>query len=80
MLKDVFTVDGVFDEALYQSRVFFIDANLSLNARLGKPSHTLSGDVDVKDIDTGVPEFEYTLRKLLQQQSIAKQRAMEQRR
>ncbi len=78
-LKKVFTTNGVFDEALYQSRVFFISAYHSLNARLGKPSHTLSGDVDVKDIDTGVPEFEYTLRKFLQQQSIEKQRAMEQR-
>lgn len=72
-LKKVFTTNGVFDEALYQSRVFFISAYHSLNARLGKPSHTLSGDVDVQDIDTGVPEFEYTLRKFLQQQSIAKQ-------
>ncbi len=79
-LKDVFTANGVFDEALYQSRVFFIDAYHSLNARLGRASHIHFGDVDVKDIDTGVPEFEYTLRKFLQQQSIAKQRVMEQRR
>lgn len=69
-LKKVFTTNGVFDEALYQSRVFFISAYHSLNVRLGKPSHTCWGDVDVKDIDTGVPEFEYTLRKFLQQQSI----------
>ena len=61
MLKDVFTVDGVFDEALYQSRVFFISEYHSCNERLGKPSHTLSGDVGVKDINTGVSEFEYTL-------------------
>ena len=72
-LKRVFTTNGVFDEALYQSRVFFISAYHSLNARLGKPSHTFSGDVYVKDVDTGVPEFEYTLRKFLQQQSIEKQ-------
>lgn len=78
-LKKVFTTNGVFDEALYQSRVFFISAYHSLNARLGKPLHTHFGDVDVKDINTGVPEFEYTLRKFLQQQSIEKQRAMEQR-
>ncbi|MGN0263720.1 MAG: hypothetical protein ACI4DX_04940 [Oliverpabstia sp.] len=72
ILRRVFTTNGVFDEALYQSRVFFISAYHSLNARLGKPSHTFSGDVYVKDVDTGVPEFEYTLRKFLQQQSIEK--------
>ena len=77
-LKKVFTKNDIFDEALYQSRVFFISAYNSLNARLGKTSHTLLGDVDVKDIDTGVPEFEYTLRKFLQKQSIEKQRALEQ--
>lgn len=77
-LKDVFTVNGIFDEILYHNRVFYISAYNSLNARLGKTSHTLSGDVDVKDIDTGVPEFEYTLRKFLQQQPIEQQRAMEQ--
>ena len=76
-LKDVFTTNGVFDEALYQSRVFFIDAYHSLNARLGRAPHIHFGDVDVKDIDTGVPEFEYTLRKFLQHQSIAKQRVIE---
>ena len=79
-LKKVFTKNGVFDEALYQSRVFFISTYHSLNARLGKPSHFLFGDVYVNDIDTGVPEFEYTLRKFLQKQSIEKQRAMEQQR
>lgn len=79
-LKKVFTKNGVFDEALYQSRVFFISAYNSLNARLGKPSRTHFRDVYVKDIDTGVPEFEYTLRKFLQKQSIEKQRAMEQQR
>ena len=79
-LKKVFTKNGVFDEALYQSRVFFISAYKSLNARLGKPSRTHFRDVYVKDIDTGVPEFEYTLRKFLQKQSIEKQRAMEQQR
>ena len=79
-LKKVFTKNGVFDEALYQSRVFFISAYLSQSARLGKPIHTFLGDVNVKDIDTGVPEFEYTLRKFLQKQSIEKQRAMEQQR
>lgn len=76
-LKRVFTTNGVFDEALYQRRVFFISAYHSLSARLGKPLHTRFGDVDVKDIDTGVPELEYTLRKFLQQQSVEKQRAME---
>lgn len=77
-LKKVFTRDGVFDEALYQNRVFFISAYYSLTARLGKPLHYFFRDVYVKDIDTGVPEFEYTLRKFLQKQSIEKQRAMEQ--
>ena len=80
-LKECFMTNGVFDEALYQNRVFFLDAFPSLNARLGKSLHTRSGAVrDIKDIDTGVPEFEYTLRKFLQQQAIAKQRDMEQRR
>lgn len=79
-LKKVFTKNGVFDEDLYQSRVFFISASNSLNIRLGKPSRTHFRDVYVKDIDTGVPEFEYTLRKFLQKQSIEKQRAMEQQR
>lgn len=81
-LKKVFMKNGVFDEALYQSRVFFISAYLSQSARLGKPIRTFGGYVNanVKDIDTGVPEFEYTLRKFLQKQSIEKQRAMEQQR
>lgn len=76
-LKKVFTTNGIFDEALYQSRVFFISAYHSLSARLGKPEHTHFGDMSVKDIYTGVPEFEYTLRKFLQKQSIEKQQAME---
>lgn len=75
-LKMVFTTNGIFDEALYQSRVFFISAYNSLNVRLGKPARTFSGAVYIKDIDTGVPEFEYTLRKFLQQQAITEQRAM----
>ena len=66
-LKKFFMANSVFDEALYQNRVFFISAYHSLNARLGKPSHSLSGDMMVKDIDTGVPEFEYTLRKFLRE-------------
>lgn len=79
VLKKFFMPNGVFDEALYQNRVFFISAYHSLNARLGKPSHSLSGDAGVTDTESGVPEFEYTLRKFLQQQSIEKQQAMEQR-
>lgn len=68
MLKDVFTIDDAFDESLYQRRVFFISAYYSFNARLGKGLCTHFGKVKyVDDIYTGVPEFEYTLRKFLQQ-------------
>lgn len=87
LLKDVvkknlassFTSDGVFDKKLYCNRVFFIDAYPSMCTRLGKLTRTPYGEISIADIHTDVPEFEYTLRKFLQQRSFEKQRAMEQR-
>ena len=77
-LREYFTVNNVFDKALYENRVFFTSAYYSLNARLGKSSRTPYGEIEVKDIDTGVPEFEYTLRKFLQQQKVKRLTYMEQ--
>ncbi len=60
-LLEVFTVDGRFDEELYQKRVFFVDAYGSLNTRVGRPTPTGYGDIMVDDATTGVPEFEEAL-------------------
>lgn len=61
-LKDVFTdKNGKFDEALFQSRVFYTDAYHSLYARLGKKVKTPMGEMLCDDSITGVPEFEQAL-------------------
>ncbi len=60
-LHDVFTVDGVFDRALFDSRVFYTNAYGSLNTRLGRKTTTLYGSFLLDDDDTGVPEFERAL-------------------
>lgn len=73
MLKPYFILNGVFNEKLYHSRIFFVDAYSSLCARRGKPVRTLYGDIMAQDINTGIPEFEYTLRKYLQRQDIKRQ-------
>ncbi len=60
-LHDVFTVDGVFDRALFDSRVFYTNAYGSLNTRLGRKTKTSYGDFLLDDDDTGVPDFERAL-------------------
>ncbi len=60
-LHDVFTVDGVFDRALFDSRVFYTNAFGSLNTRLGRETKTAYGDFLLDDNATGVPEFEKAL-------------------
>lgn len=61
-LKDVFTdKNGKFDEALFQSRVFYTDAYHSLYARLGEKVKTPMGEMYCDDSITGVPEFEQAL-------------------
>ncbi len=60
-LHDVFTVDGVFDRALFDSRVFYTNAFGSLNTRLGRETKTAYGAFLLDDNATGVPEFEKAL-------------------
>ena len=68
-LKDVFSkADGRFDEELFQSRVFYTSASLSVLARTGqKLVVTGFGEVPVDDNQTGVPEFEAALAGFLSQ-------------
>lgn len=60
-LQDVFTVNGRFDEELFSSRVFYTNAYGSLCARMGKKISYPWGVVDIRDEDTGVPDFETAL-------------------
>ena len=63
-LKDVFTYNGVFDEKLFESRVFYTNAYGSVNARLEKEIETKRGIkkcTKEMDEETGVPEFENAL-------------------
>ena len=72
-LEDVFTDgDGNFDQKLYDSRVFCIDALISFCARTGIPKRERKGIIytDKKvepeeDAYTGVPEFEKALYEFL---------------
>lgn len=64
-LKEVFTYNGVFDEKLFETRVFYTNAYGSLNARLEKEIKKRNGVTEkyTKEMDqeTGVPEFENAL-------------------
>lgn len=64
-LKDVFTYNGVFDERMFDSRVFYTNAYGSVNARLEKEIKKKIGGTKkyTKEMDreTGVPEFENAL-------------------
>lgn len=65
-LRDVFTTsDGVFDKALYNDRVFYVDAYGAECTRTGRKVTILQGRKEIEfemDIDdTGVPEFEEEL-------------------
>lgn len=64
-LRDVFTVNGRFDEELFSSRVFYTNAYGSLYARMGKKTPYPQGEVDIRDEDTGVPDFETALGRFL---------------
>lgn len=69
-LKKVFTdKNGVFDEELYNKRVFFVDAYSGYCARTGQPTTIMVGkrviNVDCDIQDTGIPEFEEALREFL---------------
>lgn len=69
-LKKVFTdKNGVFDEELYNKRVFFVDAYSGYCARTGQPTTIMVGkrviNVDCDIQDTGIPEFEEALRVFL---------------
>lgn len=64
-LKEVFTYNGIFDERLYETRVFYTNAYGSVNARLEKEIKKKIGGTKkwTKEMDqeTGVPEFEAAL-------------------
>ena len=64
-LHDVFTVDGRFEQELFESRVFYTNAYGSLNARLGRKTPTLFGSFLLDDDATGVPGFEKALGEFL---------------
>lgn len=66
-LKDVFKdARGNFNQALYDKRVFYIDAFASLNTRLGKETPiTPKFSRMVPDDETGVPQFEAVLGEFL---------------
>lgn len=69
-LYDVFVDEnGVFDEDLYNKRVFFVDAYCAYCARTGTPTTVMVGRKEItveSDInDSGVPEFEDALREFL---------------
>lgn len=69
-LHEVFVDEnGVFDEELYNKRVFFVDAYSAYCARTGIPTTIMVGKKEISvecDInDTGVPEFEDALREFL---------------
>lgn len=62
-LKDVFTTsDGVFDETLYNSRVFYIDAYGALCASTGQPHGARQeNEGSITREDTGIIPFESAL-------------------
>ena len=64
-LQDVFVVNGRFDEELFSSRVFYTNAYGSLYARMGKKTPYPQGEVDIRDENTGVPDFETALGRFL---------------
>ena len=69
-LQDVFTDEnGLFDEELYNKRVFYTNAYGALCIRTGEPYTMMSGRkairVDLDMEDTGMPEFEEALREFL---------------
>lgn len=69
-LKKVFTdKNGVFDEELYNKRVFFVDAYSGYCARTKTPVSIMVGKkkilVEADIEDSGIPEFEEALREFL---------------
>lgn len=64
-LHDVFTVNGHFNQELFDSRVFYTNAYGSLNTRMGMETETPYGFFKIDDNTTGVPEFENALGKFL---------------
>lgn len=65
-LSKVYTKeDGSFDEALFNSRVFYTNAYGALLARLGKPIKVMGMEVKIDEKDTGVPQFEDALARFL---------------
>lgn len=64
-LQNVFTVNGQFDEKLFSSRVFYTNAYGSLYARMGRKTPYPQGEVDIRDENTGVPDFETALGRFL---------------
>lgn len=64
-LRDVFTVNGRFDEELFSNRVFYTNAYGSLYARMGMKTPYPQGEVDIRDENTGVPDFERALGRFL---------------
>lgn len=67
-LDKVFTkADGSFDEALFNSRVFYTNAFGSMNTRMGQPTpiKALGTSVMIPDEITGVPQFEEALGRFL---------------
>lgn len=72
-LEDVFTDEnGNFDEALYNSRVFYVDAYGALCASTGQPYKVLAGrheiEVPITREETGIVPFENALSDFLNSQ------------
>ena len=64
-LHDVFTVNGQFDQKLFERRVFYTNAYGSCNTRLGRETETPYGSFKIDDAKTGVPDFEKALGEFL---------------
>lgn len=65
-LEKVFTkADGCFDEALFNSRVFYTNAYGAMMTRLGKPIKVMGMEVKISEETTGVPQFEEALGRFL---------------
>ena len=81
-LSEVFTdTEGRFDEELYRSRVFFVDAYTAECARTGTYKGERRGDKFIKtavppgdDAYTGIPEFEEALGEYLQSSELKKRK------
>lgn len=81
-LHDVFTdTDGRFDEELYRSRVFFVDAYTAECARTGIYKKGRRGDKFIEtavspedDAYTGIPDFEEALGEYLQSSELKKRK------